>query len=1441
MLKDISLRTKIFFLVSIAVVLSFIALTLIVTNRAYDMAKKDAFKLADETADKYNNEIKAELQGARITSETLATVFRTLKECGLTDRDMMNAILKNTLAQKEYITAFCIAYDPDGLDGKDGQYAGLAPIYDATGRYAPYWNKLGGNIDVEPLNAIDTEDWYIVPKTEKHEYITDPYEYHVQGQTVMLASLVFPILHEGEFIGIISSDITLDKLQDMVSNVNPHGQSGFTEILSNSGVIVAHPDRQFLDRDLSEAMAQNDPAGAQYADAAREAVKNGEAYSHATGDYYTVYIPIKFSSVTKPWSVAVSIPMTVILNNANDIRNYAVLLSIAAIFVISLVLYFISSGVTKPLLTLARAAKAFGEGDFGAEVPAATSNDEIGALSKAFRFMAEKINALITEMQDYANALEEKNVYLNRLNELKDEFLANTSHELKTPINGIIGIVETMIDGAVGPMTDAQKYNLAIVSNSGKRLSNMINDILDFTKLKNSEIALQLKPVDLRIVADTVLALSKPLIKGKDLELRNDIGRDMALACADENRLQQILYNLIGNAVKFTDSGSVAVSAEPAGDGGDGDDGGDGGGGMIAVSVEDTGIGISEDKHERIFESFEQADGSTAREYGGTGLGLSITKKIVELHGGTIRVSSRPGEGSRFTFTLPVSGARRGGEGDGERGEGGEGEARDAVAGGAAIGDAAEGGAARGAAAGGMAGADGAAAAGGVAAGGMMGAGGAGSAAAAGGAEGAIGGAGGAGAAAVGAGLMAPPGAGSEAAQGGGGRGARPRILVVDDEPVNIQVLNNLLTMHGYAVTSAYSGPAALGMIDGGLACDLILLDVMMPKMSGYEVCRQLRGKNSLFDLPIVMLTAKNQIHDVVLGFQSGANDYIQKPFDKDELLARVSTLLELRSASAAAMAAVRAKSQFIANMSHEIRTPLNAIIGLANILRKTPMDERQRDYIDKLRRASAALLGIIDDILNFSKASAGAMTLEREPFGVRQFFGDLGALFMEQASGSGTALRFALDPALPATLIGDSARLRQVFVSLISNAFKFTEKGSVTVRASVSKLSGAAAVLRFDVEDTGIGMSPGQTESIFSAFTQADSSSTRKYGGIGIGLALARQVLDLMGGEISVSSAEGKGTIFSFTCPFAIGGEHIGCGPAGGEHVGGELIGGGHIGCGPTGGAPTGGASDGAAPGGEAWTVGGERADDGEAQATGWERARARDGEVWAAVGGARAGDRDARTSGTNGGEAWADDGEAEAADAARAGDGEAWAAGGGARPAGGGESADSWDNAVLRGLRVLLVEDNEINSIIVSELLSAVGANVEVAENGRVALDMLAAAVGGESPSGSLSENPPEDGARLPGSGARSASGLPFDLVLMDLQMPVMDGYEATRIIKGSPEYRDIPIIALTAHAFPEDRERCLALGMQEHLTKPINADMLYRTLRGVARAARGRPIVV
>ncbi|MCP2731402.1 ATP-binding protein [Limnofasciculus baicalensis] len=413
-------------------------------------------------------------------------------------------------------------------------------------------------------------------------------------------------------------------------------------------------------------------------------------------------------------------------------------------------------------------------------------------------------------LQAYALELESKNATLQKLDQLKDEFLANTSHELKTPLNGIIGIAESLVDGATGKLSKQTVFNLSLIVSSGKRLHQLVNDLLDFSKLKHQKIELKLQPVGIREITEVVLTLSRPLIKSKPVALINKIAADIPPVNADENRVQQILYNLVGNGIKFTERGTVEVSAEVVND-------------WVQITVTDTGIGIPSNKFERIFESFEQADGSIAREYGGTGLGLAVTKQLVELHGGNILVESTVGLGSRFTFSLPVS------ESQIER------KLLEEIS---QVQESPE--------------------------------------------------------------ITVTDDNILINSEGSVSLDGAFQILIVDDEPVNLQVIVNHLSLHNYAITQASNGIEALEIIDSGFKPDLILLDVMMPRMTGYELCQKIREQFLQNELPVVLLTAKNQVSDLVEGFAAGANDYLTKPILKNELLARIKTHLRLAKINAA-------------------------------------------------------------------------------------------------------------------------------------------------------------------------------------------------------------------------------------------------------------------------------------------------------------------------------------------------------------------------------------------------------------------------------------------------------------------------------------------------------------------------------------------------------------
>jgi hypothetical protein len=257
------------------------------------MAKEDAFLLADEISAKYSYEIKLALQAARVTSESLMTVFKTLIERGEADRDAMNEILQNSLRQKEYIISFCVAFEPNKLDGKDAEYAGQYPLYGESGRYAPYWSLQDGEIDVEPLEDFDNDVWYAGARDSGRGYITDPFFYEVQGTPVLMTSLVFPILNNDEFIGIVSSDMALDSLQEMVSYVNTSGLNEYTEIYSNSGLVIAHPDNQYFNKSAYAASVYNmlisEPSKArEAAEIANDYIKNhsGQDVDEGTREEY---------------------------------------------------------------------------------------------------------------------------------------------------------------------------------------------------------------------------------------------------------------------------------------------------------------------------------------------------------------------------------------------------------------------------------------------------------------------------------------------------------------------------------------------------------------------------------------------------------------------------------------------------------------------------------------------------------------------------------------------------------------------------------------------------------------------------------------------------------------------------------------------------------------------------------------------------------------------------------------------------------------------------------------------------------------------------------------------------------------------------------------------------------------------------------------------------
>ena len=533
----------------------------------------------------------------------------------------------------------------------------------------------------------------------------------------------------------------------------------------------------------------------------------------------------------------------------------------------------------------------------------------------------------------------------------------------------------------------------------------------------------------------------------------------------------------------------------------------------------------------------------------------------------------------------------------------------------------------------------------------------------------------------------------------------------------------------------------------------------------------------------------------------------------------------EIRKAKEIAEAATRAKSDFLANMSHEIRTPMNAIIGLNHLALKTDLTTKQRDYLTKVNSAAQALLGIINDILDFSKIEAGKLDMEKVEFRLDEVLDNVSSVISQKAQDKSLEFLIAAQHDLPPALVGDSLRLGQILINLINNAIKFTEKGEVVVTVAKEEEFGNRVKLKFAVRDSGIGMTPEQTARLFQAFSQADTSTTRKYGGTGLGLSISKRLVEMMEGSIWVESQAGVGSTFHFTAWFGVGTGEVKHRRFIPDLAGMRVL-----------------VVDDNSQAREILTDAVQAfAMKADAVASGADAIRqlvAKDeSEPYRLVlmdwhmpemdgleasriiklGGrlknipkvvivTAFGREDIRTHAEEiGVEGYL----LKPVNASLLYDtmmdlfglaGEAPS-----KQLHGEEQHDA------TGIRILLVEDNDMNQQVATELLEGAGAKVTIANHGGEAIDALL--------------NVPQPP--------------PYDLVLMDVQMPEVDGITATKRIRTDGRLPNLPILAMTAHALVEERQRCLDAGMNDHITKPIDPDALFATILRWAKPNReGKP---
>lgn len=618
-------------------------------------------------------------------------------------------------------------------------------------------------------------------------------------------------------------------------------------------------------------------------------------------------------------------------------------------------------------------------------------------------FIIQIVAILSQQYNEAFNTIERMNTSLLQLDKLKDEFLANTSHELRTPLNGIINIAGSILESGSESLRPEHKQNMAILVQSARRLSGLINDILDISSLKNGEIRLSPKAVDLRSTADLSLYVISQMKNGKPIEFINRIPAEIPPVHADEDRLRQIFDNLIGNALKFTRSGRIEVGASLRLDGAE-------------IWVKDTGCGIPEDKLAEIFTPFYQVKSPDA---GGTGLGLSITKNLIELHRGSIRVKSSVGKGSTFFFTLPFSR-----------------EPKAVFSQQSLVMNRDED-------------------------------------------------------------LPLP-----RLTASSDGRKRKYSILVADDDPASLTALFNILDYEGYFVRAFSDGETLLEELEAQASCNLVILDVMMPGLSGYEVLKKIRDRFKPMEVPVLLLTAKARPEDLQAGFEAGANDYLAKPFEALELKTRVKTLVQLKES---VREIITAQLSFLQAQikPHFLYNALNVIISLSSTSPK---------------RATELLYSLSDYLrgsFNFENYD-GITPLQGELSTVRAY-----VAIEQERFGDKLKMEYSIDENINVSV--PMLAIQPLVENAIRHGILQKREGG-RVRLTV-RSDGEDVVI--SVEDTGVGIPPEKLNHLLS--NEQDVK--------GIGLAnIQRRMLLYYGQKLTIQSVENQGTVVVMRIPGKLG-----------------------------------------------------------------------------------------------------------------------------------------------------------------------------------------------------------------------------------------------------------------------------------------------------------------
>ena len=658
---------------------------------------------------------------------------------------------------------------------------------------------------------------------------------------------------------------------------------------------------------------------------------------------------------------------------------------------------------------------------------------------------------------------------LAEIDRAKTAFFSNVSHEFRTPLTLMLGPLEDTL--ADEGLSPQVHERLDVAYRNSVRLLKLVNTLLDFARIEAERIEAVYEAVDLATLTTELASVFRSAIEKAGLKFVIDCSPTGADVYVDREMWEKIVFNLLSNAFKFTFAGQITVTLRESGE-------------SVELQVSDTGTGIPEAELPHIFERFHRVKGASGRSYEGSGIGLALAQELVKLHGGSIQVRSELARGSTFTVRIPTGSAHLPAERLGApRTLPSTGLRSDAYVEevwkwlpeeGSHLGN-----------------------------------------------------------------LQAVAPAPASGTQ------RRDRILLADDNADMREYLRRLLDTK-YEVETVADGQSAFEAARKQ-NIDLVLSDVMMPKLDGFGLLKALRADNRTRTIPVILLSARAGEESRVEGMGAGADDYLVKPFSARELLARIEAHLNLQrlrreteeavlqlmaqeqKARANAEMANRIKDDFLAMLSHELRTPLNAIVGWVHLLKNGQLNEEDRERgIDVIARNAAAQGAIIDELLDISRIVTGKLKLEKKPVDLASVMD--AAIDAVRPAAEAKEIKIVTSIDTNAGLIlGEAVRLQQVVWNLLSNAVKFTPKqGRIDV-----ELKTAGKNLQVVIRDTGDGIEPEFLPHIFERFRQADSSSKRTHGGLGLGLSIVRSLVEMHGGEVHAESeGKGKGATFTFTLP---------------------------------------------------------------------------------------------------------------------------------------------------------------------------------------------------------------------------------------------------------------------------------------------------------------------